>query len=87
MRRHIDEMATGNPNYGLMTGDMAEIARLNLARLQKKLSELGKIETVEFKNVARDGSDVYQVTFEHGSVPWRILLNPDGKLASEGAGL
>jgi len=87
LRRHIDEMATGNPNYELMTGDMAEIARLNLARLQKKLSELGKIETVEFKNVARDGSDVYQVTFEHGSVPWRILLNPDGKLASEGAGL
>lgn len=87
LRRHIDEMVSGKPNYELMTPDFAEIVRLNLARIQKRLVDLGRVETVEFKNVARDGSDLYQVTFQHGSVPWRILLNPDGKLASESAGL
>jgi hypothetical protein len=87
LRRHIDEMVNGKPNYQLMTADTAEIVRLNLARIQKRLLELGKVETVEFKNVGRDGADVFLVAFERGSVPWRILLNPDGKLASEGAGL
>jgi beta-lactamase regulating signal transducer with metallopeptidase domain len=87
LRRHIDEMVSGKPNYDLMTPDTGEVVRLNLVRIQKRLIELGRLETVEFKNVGRDGSDAYQVTFEHGSVPWRIRLNADGKLASEGAGL
>jgi hypothetical protein len=35
---------------------------------------------VQFESVSPAGVDVYEVTFEHGTVQWRIKLGPDGKI-------
>jgi len=39
---------------------------------------------VTFKVVGPGGPDIYEVKFEHGSTEWRIILDPDGTVASVG---
>jgi hypothetical protein len=39
------------------------------------------VESVTFKGVGPGGADIYEVKFEHGSSEWRIMLDPDGKVA------
>jgi hypothetical protein len=42
------------------------------------------LQTVTFKGVGPGGADIYEIKFENGRVDWRIILAPDGKVASLG---
>jgi len=80
VRRLIDEVRAGKPNYDLLTSRYAEIMRQQLSDYQSSLSPLGALQSVSFKGVGPGGADIYTCKFEKGSVEYRIWLDPAGKL-------
>jgi hypothetical protein len=80
IRRSIDELARGEPNYELMTPMMANITRQQLRTLQKTVTDLGAFESLTFMAVdPRSNADVYTAKFAEGSLIWSIKLTEDGK--------
>jgi uncharacterized protein (TIGR03435 family) len=82
LRQHIQDVASGKPDYGRMSPDLAAATRQQLVGLQRSLTSLGALMSLEFKGVGPQGDDIYQADFEHGSEEWRISLNSDGKIGS-----
>jgi hypothetical protein len=39
---------------------------------------------VTFKRIEKNGADVYDIEFEHGSTEWHIIMAPDGTIDSVG---
>jgi hypothetical protein len=49
------------------------------------LNLLGPIQSITFKSVAPGGADIYDVTFAHGAMEWRVaLLEVNGKVGGMG---
>jgi Peptidase family S41/N-terminal domain of Peptidase_S41 in eukaryotic IRBP len=82
VRRNLEELARGAPNYDLMSPDLANVTRAQLPMLQADIGKLGAIKTVTFNGVGPDGFDVYDVSLANGSVQCGIFLTPDGKISS-----
>jgi hypothetical protein len=83
VRRNLEELARGTPNYDLMSADAANVMRAQLPTLQADLSKLGAIKTVTFNGIGpQDSLDVYDVTLANGAVQSGIFVTPDGKIAS-----
>ena len=80
LRRLIEGVQVGKPNYDLMSPDLANVTRQQLQQLQATLAPLGAIQSVSFKGVGPGGADIFQVTFANGSLEYRIWLTPDGKI-------
>ena len=84
LRRDIEELRLGQPKYELLSPALADVTRQQLPQLKAIIAELGAVQSVSFKGVAKNGADIYEVKFEHGSTEWRIMLESDGKIASVG---
>ena len=84
LRRTIDELQRGEPNYDLMSPQFAAVTRQQLPQLKTVMQQLGALQSVTFTGVGQGGMDIYQAKFEHGSTEWRIILGPDGKTAGVG---
>jgi CubicO group peptidase (beta-lactamase class C family) len=82
LRRMIEELRMGKPNYDLMSAGLAAATRQQLPQLQSMITELGPMQSLTFKQVGPGGADVYQAKFEKGSLVYRIWLGPDGKIES-----
>jgi len=82
LRRDIDGVRLGEPNYDQMSSGLAGATREQLPQLKASLTQLGAVESVTFKGVGPGGADIYEVKFEHGSTEWRIMMEPDGKIGS-----
>ena len=82
LRRMIEDLRLGKPNYGLMSPGLTDITRQQLPQLQSMIVDLGALQSVTFKGVGPGGADIYQVKFEKGSLEYRIWLAPDGKIES-----
>ena len=83
VKRYLDELARGAPNYDLMSPDAASSTREQLPTLQATLSKLGVIKTLTFTGIGPyDSLDGYNVMFANGEVQSRIFITPDGKIAS-----
>ncbi|WLB90038.1 glyoxalase superfamily protein [Bradyrhizobium japonicum] len=82
LRRLIESVASGRPNYGEMSADLAEATHKQLPRLQSGLSELGPITSMEFLGVGAQGQDVYSVWHQGGASHWHITLGNDGTIIS-----
>lgn len=80
VRRLIEELRTGKPNYDLMSSNLAEATRQQLPQLQKMVTDLGALQSVTFKGVGPGGADIYEIKFEKGSLDYRIWMAPDGKI-------
>lgn len=80
LRTLIDELRRGKPNYDLMSPAMAQETRRRLAQDQATMAKLGALQTVTFKGVGPAGPNIYQASFEKGSLEWRIWLNLDGSV-------
>ena len=85
VRRLIEELRSGKPNYDLMSPGMAATTRQQLSQLQSALKQRGAVRSISFKGVAPGGADIYEVIFENGSWEYRIQLGPDGRV--EGTGI
>jgi hypothetical protein len=84
VRRLIEEIRTGKPNFDLMSGGLANTTRQQLPQLQSSIVALGALQSVVFKGVGPGGADIYTCKFENGSIEYRIWLGADGKLESAG---
>ena len=80
LRRLIGEVASGKPNYDLMSTGLATATRQQLPQMQASLTQLGALKNLTFKGVGPGGADIYQARFENGSLEYRIWLAADGKV-------
>jgi CubicO group peptidase (beta-lactamase class C family) len=84
LRRNIEELQRGEPNYDQMSPQLADITRQQLPQLKATMAQLGALQSVTFTGVGPGGADIYQVKFEHGTTEWRIMLGSNGKTVSIG---
>ena len=84
LRRSIQDLQRGEPNYDMMSPQLAAATRQQLPTLKTMLSALGALESTTFKGVGPAGADIYEVKFEHGATEWRVVLGPDGKVQGLG---
>lgn len=82
LRKMIEDLRAGKPDYDAMSSNLADATRRQLPQLQSTIVQLGAIESIAFKGVGPAGPDIYQVKFEKGSLEYRIWLTPDGKIES-----
>jgi BlaR1 peptidase M56/Domain of unknown function (DUF3471) len=80
LRRYIDELRRGEPNYDDMTPQIATYTRQELLLNQAILARLGAWRAMSFRTVTVHGTDVYFVHFANGSAEWRIGLVKQGKI-------
>jgi hypothetical protein len=82
LRRLIDGIYTGQPNYDEMTEVLANATRQQLAKLHEEIGEAGAVRTVEFVGVGNGGVDVYLVQHERRPLYWRIGLDGRGAIST-----
>jgi beta-lactamase regulating signal transducer with metallopeptidase domain len=75
-----DGTATGNLDFSKLSPELADVVRKQLPAMQPQISSLGALKSVTFRNVTSQGADLYLATYERGSMAWRIVLGPDGKI-------
>jgi len=85
LRRLIDGIAKGHPNFHEMSDFLSEATRKHLSRMRENHAELGAVQSVVFLGLNRNGADVYTVKHENGAAHWRIGLNPEGLIATAAA--
>jgi len=84
LRRDIQELQRGEPNYDLMSAQLAGITRQQLPQLKSTMTKYGTLQSVTFKGVGPGGAGIYEVKFEHATTEWRVTLSSDGKIQSIG---
>jgi CubicO group peptidase (beta-lactamase class C family) len=84
LRRDIDEMLHGAPQYDHMSAGLAGAVRQQLPQLQSIFGGLGPVQNISFRRVEPDGSNVYDIKFANGNTEWHVLLGADGKVEGEG---
>lgn len=72
LRRYIDGVGKGQPDYERMTPEVADITRQQLPFDQAILARLGALRAVSFRGVTALDSDIYVAQFANGSAEWRI---------------
>jgi hypothetical protein len=81
LRRLIEALRTGKPNYDEMGPGLAEATRQQLSYLHPDISEAGSIQSIRFVGVGSQGADVYFVQHERRSLYWRVGLDSDGTIS------
>jgi hypothetical protein len=84
LRRAIEELRLGQPDYSQMSLAFAGVTRQQLPSLKSNIGELGTVQSVTFKGVGPGGFDIYEVKFQNGLTEFRIGLTPDGKIEGMG---
>ncbi len=82
LRRLIDGLVSGKPNYDEMSPLLAEATRQQLPTLQSGLAELRAVRSVTFLGVGAQAEDVYSVRHENGASHWRIALDSNGTIST-----
>lgn len=72
LRRYIEDLGRGQPDYDRMTSEVADITRQQLPFDQAILARLGALRAVSFRGVTALDSDIYIAQFANGSAEWRI---------------
>ena len=77
LQRPAQDAATNNPDpdehdlWVMPSGP-------TLPQLKSIFANLGAIKSVTFKRVEKNGANVSDVDFEHGSTDWHIIIAPNG---------
>lgn len=82
LRRLIEGITSGKPDYDEMSALLAEATRHQLPNLQRGFTELGAVSSAQFLGVSTMGEDVYSVRHENGASHWRIALDSNGKIST-----
>ncbi|QPF93513.1 M56 family metallopeptidase [Bradyrhizobium commune] len=72
LRHYIDGVGKGQPDYDLMTTEVADLTRQQLPFDQAILARLGTLRAISFRGVTALDSDIYIAQFANGSAEWRI---------------
>jgi hypothetical protein len=85
LRRFIDSMQRGQPNYDEMTPPLAAANRSQVSRTGPLMKSFGALKSLTFRTVNTQGMDVYDAIFEQGRVEFSIApLTSDGKVTARG---
>jgi hypothetical protein len=83
LRRFIDSMQSGQPNYDEMSPLLAAANRSQVSRTGPLMKSLGALQSLTFRTVNAQGMDVYDANFEQGRVEFSISpLTSDGKVTA-----
>jgi hypothetical protein len=80
LRRLIEGIRLGKPNYEEMTPALADLTRKQMSHLQPDIYEAGPIQSIRFVGVGTAGADVYRVQQERRTLHWRINLDEHGMI-------
>ena len=78
LRRLIDGILAGKPNYDEMTPWYAELIRAAGSITRSIYQKRGVVRSIEFRHVDETGGDVYEVRQDAGFSTWTIFLNSSG---------
>lgn len=84
IRQEIADILAGQPKYDRMSPGLADVTRQQLPQLKTIFGNLGAIKSVTFKRVEKNGADVYDIEFEHGSTEWQVVMTAAGILDNVG---
>jgi hypothetical protein len=81
VRRHLETMARGEPDFDVLVPELAETARQQFGPAMRSAHMgLGPLKAIKFVRVTESGYDEYEAQFEHGARYWTISpLGPDGR--------
>ncbi len=80
LRRLMEGITSGAPNYAEMAPALAEAVREQLPRMQSQLQSAGEILSVEFQSLNNFGADVYEVRYENDEAQWTIFVLANGTI-------
>lgn len=80
LRRYIEALGRGQPDYDQMTSEVATQTHQQLPINQAIVAKFGTLRAMSFRGVTDLGSDVYMAHFANGTAEWRISLTRDGKI-------
>ena len=78
VRRIIEELRRGSPNYDSIRTGFARQTRRQLADEQGAMVNMGALQSLTFKRVGPAGPNIFEAKFEKGIQEWRIWFNPEG---------
>lgn len=81
LKHHLDSFATGNIDYDRMEPALSNVFHQQESQAKALRAQLGAVQSIKFVGVGGMGWDIYDVTFEHGSLQYRISLADNGKMA------
>jgi len=85
LRRQIEGLMSGTPDYAIMVPTLAAGTREMLGDLHSRVSKWGAVKSVTFTGVGKDGMDDYLVVCENARSRWGIApLTKDGRIGSIG---
>lgn len=80
VRRLIEELRIGKPDYELMSSDLARETRRQITQHEAAIAKLGALRSLTFKGIGPAGPNIYLATFAKGSLEWRVWMNLDGSV-------
>ena len=80
VRRMVQGLISGQPDYNEMHPALAHVTRQLLHRLHTTAAYLGDVKSIEFQGVGSQGWDIYDVHQQRGVARVRIVLRPDGQI-------
>jgi bla regulator protein blaR1 len=79
LRRLIDGVLAGKPDYDQMTPWYAQLARQTV-HLNRRFTRMGAVQAIAFRGVNTLGDDVYEVHQEGGISTWMIVVDSNGRI-------
>jgi DNA-binding transcriptional MerR regulator len=80
LRRTLDTGRAGNPNYGQMSLEFAQVVRGQMPYWKIVGQYFGAIVSIEFLRVSNQGWDIYKVQHENDVHQYRIAMGDDGNV-------
>ena len=80
LRRLLNELVAGKPDYDRMTPEIAQAVSSVVALDRQLLSSLGPAVSITFKRMAPDGADTFHIVFQNGEADFEISVNEAGKI-------
>jgi hypothetical protein len=80
LRKLVDGLVAGMPDYDAMTPEYARTARQQYGFVQPSIARGGAIQSVEFVGIDAEGRNIFTVHQANGTTNARIELAADGKI-------
>jgi hypothetical protein len=81
LRKLIEGLVAGTPDYEAMTPEYARMARQTIGFVRPGVAAAGAIKSIEFSGIDPEGRNIYEVHQENGTTNARISLDADGKIS------
>jgi hypothetical protein len=81
-RALFNGIASGKPDYGLMSDEVAQMVQESFDFFHAEMRGLGDARSVRFAGVRTTGLDTYEIVTTTSVQPIAVYLGPDGKIVA-----